>query len=153
MCQGLLEKERLLNFNDLGLLDLLYHPTLRPIANFDVVALGITSNLDAISERGQGSVGPATSAILGNMLVERLRQVALSINVTPVEGVGELVGTDVGVRESRHEIAVDSIFADLDFAEVLGGGDGEEYAARCPSLVDGCQRDGRLVCGHGDGGG
>ena len=71
-------------------------------------------------------MGPATSAVLRNVLVERLCQVALSIDITPVEGIGELVGTDVGVRESRLETVVDSIFTDLDFAEVLGGGDRED---------------------------
>ena len=75
-------------------------------AEVDVVTLGITSNLDAISERGQGSVGPATSTVLRNVLVQTLGQVALSIDVAPVEGVGEFVGSDVGVRESRHEAVI-----------------------------------------------
>ena len=95
-------------------------------AQVDIIALGVACNLDAISERRQGSMCPATSAVLRNMLVQRFRQVTLAIDITPVEGFGKLVGTDVGMWESRHEAAVNSVIADLDFAKVLRGGDGEE---------------------------
>ena len=104
-------------------------------AEVDVITLGIACNLDAISERGQGSVRPATSAILRNVLVQRLGQVTLAVDVSPVEGIGELVGANVGVRQSRHVVAVDSIFADADFAKVLGGGQGE-YRGKGESSVE-----------------
>ena len=50
----------------------------------DFVSRSISSNLDAISERGQGSVGPATSAVLRNVLVQRMGGVTFAINVAPV---------------------------------------------------------------------
>ncbi len=69
---------------------------------------------------------PATSAILRNVLVQRLGQVTLAVDVSPVEGIGKLVGANVGVRQSRHVVVVDGIFADADFAEVFGCCQGED---------------------------
>ena len=43
---------------------------------------------------------PAT-AILGNVLVERMREVALSIHITPVKVVGKIILTNVGIGKRR----------------------------------------------------
>ena len=48
------------------------------------VSRGSSSNLDAISERGRGSVGPAASTVLRNVLVQRMGGVTFAINVAPV---------------------------------------------------------------------
>ncbi len=92
----------------------------------DVIALGVACDLNAISKRRQGSMSPATSTVLRNVLVKRFRQVTLAVDVTPVKGIGELVGTDVGVGKSRNVVVMNGIFADVDFAEVFGGGDCED---------------------------
>jgi hypothetical protein len=46
---------------------------------------GFTHDLDSVSECGDGSVSPARTAILGDMLVEGLGTVVHSIAVTPGE--------------------------------------------------------------------
>mmetsp|Transcript_12128 Transcript_12128/g.25678 ORF Transcript_12128/g.25678 Transcript_12128/m.25678 type:complete len:367 (-) Transcript_12128:150-1250(-) len=93
-------------------------------AQVDVVALGLAGNLDAVSERRQGSVRPTTPAVLRDVLVEGLRQVALPIDAAPVEGFGELFQSNVGVGERGLEGAVvHGIFSNQDFVEVFSGGE------------------------------
>jgi hypothetical protein len=49
----------------------------------DVVALSKTSNLDTIRETAQRSMSPATTAILRNVLIERMRQERYAVDITP----------------------------------------------------------------------
>ena len=73
-------------------------------AQVDFVAGGISSNLDAISKRGQGSVRPATSAVLGDVLVQGMSSVTLSINVTPVPVVLSYYPTEYQSRRNQMPI-------------------------------------------------
>mmetsp|Transcript_4977 Transcript_4977/g.11553 ORF Transcript_4977/g.11553 Transcript_4977/m.11553 type:complete len:407 (+) Transcript_4977:157-1377(+) len=110
--------------------------TLRPAvqnkldAQVDVVPLGLAGDLDPVSQARQGSVGPATPAVLGNVLVQGLGQVANAVDVGPVEGLGEVARFDVRVREgmlvpdfaipiaSNIGAVVDGVVADHDLAKV-----------------------------------
>ena len=49
----------------------------------DVEALTAPRDLDAISERTDRSVRPATSAVLGNVLIQVLRHVGRPFDVGP----------------------------------------------------------------------
>ena len=52
----------------------------------------LTSDLDTIGEGGGGSVGPAGTAVGGDVLVADVRDQALSINVVPIPLGGKVVG-------------------------------------------------------------
>lgn len=54
----------------------------------NLVTKALPRNLDAISERRQGTVRPAASTVLRNVLVETLGQVARAVNVAPRKGGG-----------------------------------------------------------------
>mmetsp|Transcript_21754 Transcript_21754/g.49474 ORF Transcript_21754/g.49474 Transcript_21754/m.49474 type:complete len:221 (-) Transcript_21754:177-839(-) len=60
---------------------------------------GLLRDLDTVAQDGESGVGPAAPAVLGEVLVQTLGHVADPINIAPVEGGGELIGADVGVRE------------------------------------------------------
>jgi hypothetical protein len=83
-------------------------------AQINIVALTQTSNLDAIGETGQGSVRPAAAAVLGNVLIERMGQVAHAIDVAPVKVVRQVVGAEVRVGKRRSVVVQDGVFADLE---------------------------------------
>ncbi len=57
----------------------------------DVVPLAVPRDLDPIHERRDGPVGPARPAVVGNVLVEVLRQVGLPVDVVPVPVVGNVL--------------------------------------------------------------
>jgi hypothetical protein len=82
-------------------------------AQINVVALTQTSNLDAIRETGQGSVRPATSTVLGNVLIEGMGQVAHAIHVAPVKVVRQVFGAKIRVGKGTGVVVQDSVFADL----------------------------------------
>lgn len=79
----------------------------------NIVALTFAGNLDTISKRGERSVSPTTSAILRNVLVQRMRQVADAIHIRPGKRVGQTTGTKVRVRQGGFDVVVDSIFTNL----------------------------------------
>jgi hypothetical protein len=79
----------------------------------DIVSLSLASNLDTIRETGQGSVRPATSAILRNVLIETVRQVADAVHVAPVKVVRQVVGSQVCVGKRTRVVVEDSVGADL----------------------------------------
>lgn len=56
---------------------------------------------------------PATAAVLWNVLIQRVRQVADAIDIVPVEGVGKLARMQVFVGQWRGERIMDSSGADL----------------------------------------
>jgi hypothetical protein len=59
--------------------------TIQDILNrqVDIVALTETGNLDAVSETAKRAVRPAGPAVLGNVLVERVRQKGDPVHVAP----------------------------------------------------------------------
>ncbi len=67
-------------------------------AQVDFVSGGIAGDLDAVSQGRECPVGPATSAILWNVLVQGMSRVALSINVTPVPVVLLLSKVRIRIR-------------------------------------------------------
>lgn len=65
----------------------------------DFIAQSLSRNLDAVSESGQRAVSPTATTVLGNVLIERVRQVADSVNVAPSKGSRQVVRLDVFVRK------------------------------------------------------
>ena len=80
----------------------------------NVVSAAQASNLDAIGETREGAVGPAASAVLRRVLVQRMGQVADAVHVSPREFLGEGGRRDVFVRKGRVMTVVDGIRADLE---------------------------------------
>lgn len=68
----------------------------------DFIRSSIASNLDAISKTAQCTVCPARSAILRNVLIERMCQVGNAIDVAPCKVRGEVFCVNVSVRERRR---------------------------------------------------
>ena len=62
----------------------------------DIGPGGLSSDLDSIGERRGRSVGPAGTAVGGDVLVAHVGQVVSALNVAPVPGLGN--GVDVGER-------------------------------------------------------
>lgn len=56
---------------------------------------------------------PATSAILGNMLVKTVGQVGFPIHVRPSEAVWQILRVQIGVRQGTLDRVMNSILADL----------------------------------------
>jgi hypothetical protein len=79
----------------------------------NVVTLTESSNLDAVRQGRHGSVSPTATAVLGNVLVERVREIANAIHVAPVEGIRQGFGAKVCVGKRAGVIVEDSVFADL----------------------------------------
>jgi hypothetical protein len=65
----------------------------------NVVALTLASNLDTISERRKRSMSPAASTILRNVLVQRMCQVADTVDICPGKRVGHIIGAQIRVRQ------------------------------------------------------
>ena len=75
----------------------------------NVVALGVAGDLDAVRQAAQGSVGPTRTTILGQVLVERVRQIGYAINVSPGEGIGEGLVLNVGLGERLSVVVTDFV--------------------------------------------
>lgn len=73
-------------------------------AQIQIFALCIAGNLDPITKSTHGPVSPARSAILRDMLIQRMGEVGLAIDVSPSEGIGKIVIANVGVRERRSVV-------------------------------------------------
>ena len=65
----------------------------------NLFTLSLAGNLDAIGESRDGTMSPARATILRQMLVQRMGEVGLAIDVSPSEGIGKIVIADVGVWE------------------------------------------------------
>mmetsp|Transcript_4684 Transcript_4684/g.8964 ORF Transcript_4684/g.8964 Transcript_4684/m.8964 type:complete len:319 (-) Transcript_4684:5-961(-) len=91
----------------------------------DAECVGDTSvlagNVDAVGEGAHGALGPATSAILGNVLVDGSGQVTHAVLVSPGESIGEIVGVEVLVRPGRDDVLAVVIVVD-DLGAVGRGG-------------------------------
>ena len=70
----------------------------------NVIALAVACNLDAITEGRESTVGPTRTTVLRNVLVQRVSEVRNAVNVTPSEGVGEISGVNVRMREGRLNV-------------------------------------------------
>lgn len=68
----------------------------------DVVALALTCDFDAIGEGGDGAVGPAGSAVVGDVLVQMFGEVGFAVDVVPVEVVGNILLDQVPVLMKRE---------------------------------------------------
>mmetsp|Transcript_65798 Transcript_65798/g.169360 ORF Transcript_65798/g.169360 Transcript_65798/m.169360 type:complete len:243 (+) Transcript_65798:620-1348(+) len=63
--------------------------------------LRLPCDLDAVVERGQGAMDPASTAVLGDVLVPGAGHVANTVDVTPVEGLGQvLLGNQLLARRA-----------------------------------------------------
>ena len=94
-------------------------PAVQNVLNtqINIIALSQASDLDAVRKAAQGSVRPATSAVLRNVLIERVCEVGNAIDVAPRETVGELRRVYIFVRQGRRVIIVDSVLANLEQIE------------------------------------
>ena len=66
----------------------------------NIVALSLSSNLDAIRQTTQGTMRPTRATILRNVLIQAVRQVRGSIDIAPVKRVRELVNICMWQRQS-----------------------------------------------------
>jgi len=57
----------------------------------DIVSFPIPCDFDAIHKTGDGTVRPARTAVVRNVLIELLREEGFSVDVIPVEVVGNVV--------------------------------------------------------------
>jgi hypothetical protein len=64
----------------------------------DVIAGAFASDLDPIRQTRNGTMGPTTSTILGQVLVQTVGKVRNTVDITPVEIRGKIRGRYVGVR-------------------------------------------------------
>lgn len=67
----------------------------------DFIALSLASNLDAIGQSTQRTVGPTGTAILWNVLIETVRQVRDAVNVSPRKDIGKILFANVRVGKWR----------------------------------------------------
>jgi hypothetical protein len=67
-------------------------------AQIDFVAQTFTGNLDAVRQRRECAVRPTAATVLGNVLIEGMRQVADAVNVTPIERGWQVFCLNVRVR-------------------------------------------------------
>jgi hypothetical protein len=51
----------------------------------DFVPQSLTGNLDAVRQRRKRAVRPTASTVLGNVLIEGMRQITDTVNVTPID--------------------------------------------------------------------
>ena len=56
-------------------------------AQINIITLTEASNLDAVGQTGKGTVGPAATAVLRHVLVERMGQVRDTIDIRPGKAV------------------------------------------------------------------
>lgn len=70
----------------------------------NVITLAVTGNLDAIAEGAQGTMSPARSTVLRNVLVQRVCQIGDAIDGTPGKGIWQVRSLDVLVRERRCDL-------------------------------------------------
>ena len=80
----------------------------------DVEALTAPCDLDAISERADRSVRPATSAVLGNVLVTIHRAVVDSVLVAPGKCFRKIRGLDVFEVRFVRSLNIDGIKREKD---------------------------------------
>jgi hypothetical protein len=67
----------------------------------DFIALSLASNLDAIGQSTQRTVCPTRPAILWNVLIETVRQVRDTVNVSPRKVIGKILFANVRVGKRR----------------------------------------------------
>mmetsp|Transcript_15973 Transcript_15973/g.23930 ORF Transcript_15973/g.23930 Transcript_15973/m.23930 type:complete len:213 (+) Transcript_15973:603-1241(+) len=56
----------------------------------DIVSQATTGDFNTVGEGRHGTMGPARSAVLGQVLVEAMGEVGFAIDVGPGEGIGEV---------------------------------------------------------------
>jgi hypothetical protein len=67
----------------------------------DFITRRIPRNLDAIRQGGKSSMSPAAAAVSWNVLVQRLGEIARSVDIAPGKIVGKLILSNVRVRKRR----------------------------------------------------
>jgi len=82
-----------------------------------------SQNVDAVSKGGCGSVSPARTAILWNVLVAGSAGIVLAIHITPVPVRGEVSRLEVVVRKWRSNVRSTGGVAEVPVADyfVLSG--------------------------------
>jgi hypothetical protein len=71
----------------------------------DVVTYAPTRDFDAVLEGANGSMCPAGSAVVRDVLIEHFGEVGLSINVVPRKILGEVFLIEVGVGQGACNLA------------------------------------------------
>ena len=93
--------------------------TVQKILNrkIDFIATRI-GNLNAVSQSTERSVGPTRSAILRNVLIERVCQVRMSVDISPIKVIGQIFLINISVGKRRSVVFADLVaFEDLNRTE------------------------------------
>ena len=79
-------------------------------------------------------MSPATSTVLWNMLIQRMSQIRMTIDVSPVETIRKFVSVDVRVRQRRMKLLTIQVpledlilIVTLNFAVGMGGNEGGSH--------------------------
>jgi hypothetical protein len=86
----------------------------------DVIALAFARNLDAVAQGAERTMSPATSTVLGNVLVETVSQIRDAVDIGPRERVGEVLTSNVGVGQGGLDVVVNCVIADLQYQDGKG---------------------------------
>lgn len=79
----------------------------------------VPSNVDSVSNRASGSMGPARSAVSGDMLIPAPRQIVLATDISPIPRFRKSVKVKVFVRPRRSDEFLESILGGLSPAGAL----------------------------------
>jgi hypothetical protein len=86
----------------------------------DVMTLALAGDFDPISEGGDGAVGPAGAAVVGDVLVEVFGEVGLAVDVVPVPVGGDVFFYEVGMGQRVHHMLLLHVpIHNLHFIEVF----------------------------------
>lgn len=79
----------------------------------NIVALTETGNLNSVRQRAQSSMGPTGPTILRNMLVQTVRQIGFSIDISPIEVRRHACRAEVRMWQGRVMVVEHSVIANL----------------------------------------
>lgn len=74
--------------------------------NFIAARIG---NLDAVGQSAQRSVGPTRSAILRNVLIERVCQIRMTVDIAPIKVIGQILLVNISVGKRRSVVITDLV--------------------------------------------